>query len=590
MESFIFGKGTPWTYEELQRKRAIADELAKANMGTARNVGEGIASVGRALAFRNMSKKANKRDAELKGEFDAQYAGAFGGGGGGGGYDAPAFSGAPLPPVDPNNPHILGDDAMAALGKPAVKTAADPASIKAGLVARGLPEHVAEGFVMNFKDESGLNPGINEAAPTVPGSRGGYGLYQLTGPRRVAYENFAAERGVDPSDVDAQLDFLMTELQGPESRAAEAILSTKDAGSAGAAIVNSFLRPAEEHRASREAKYTGGGGYSTSASGSGMDIGTIAELASNPYATPGQKAVLSALMQQQMDAMDPMQQIELQKAQLELEQMQNPQDDPLAAIELEQKRLDLEQDRAGTGADPATYGTSLQFFTGQDGELRAGLTGNDGTFKEVSPPDGGSWATGVDKVDAGTKWIFFNKRTGEQVGEQIKDVRGEEQQKALGKGEGTTQADAAAALGGNSAMAALIDQQINDLKNDPYLPNMLGPIDSRKPNISEDAARVQARIDQLQGGAFLQARQLLKGGGAITDFEGQKAERAFVRMNAAQNEADFKAALDEFNAAVQEGVRKLEAQAGGGAVAPAGDAAPADDGIPTFNPQTGEWE
>ncbi len=48
-------------------------------------------------------------------------------------------------------------------------------------------------FVMNFKDESGLDPGINEANPIVPGSRGGYGLYQLTGPRRKAYEAFAQQ-------------------------------------------------------------------------------------------------------------------------------------------------------------------------------------------------------------------------------------------------------------------------------------------------------------------------------------------------------------------------------------------------------------
>jgi len=36
----------------------------------------------------------------------------------------------------------------------------------------------------------------------VPGSRGGFGLYQLTGMRLDAYESFAASRGVDPSDVD----------------------------------------------------------------------------------------------------------------------------------------------------------------------------------------------------------------------------------------------------------------------------------------------------------------------------------------------------------------------------------------------------
>jgi hypothetical protein len=131
--------------------------------------------------------------------------------------------------------------------------------IRTGLLSRGMAPHIADAFIMNFKDESGLNPGINEIAPTVPGSRGGFGLYQLTGPRRVAYEQFAKERGANPADVDAQLDFMMMELQGPESRAAKSIFAAPDAGSAAAAIVTNFLRPAEQHRNSRVAKYQGGG-------------------------------------------------------------------------------------------------------------------------------------------------------------------------------------------------------------------------------------------------------------------------------------------------------------------------------------------
>jgi hypothetical protein len=133
----------------------------------------------------------------------------------------------------------------------------DPNEIREKLIARGLPPHIAEGFVMNFQDESGLDPGINERNPIVPGSRGGFGLYQLTGPRRVEYEAFASERGVDPSDVDAQLDFMMMELQGPESAAARSIMSAPDAGSAAAAIVRDFLRPSAEYRDQRAASYLG---------------------------------------------------------------------------------------------------------------------------------------------------------------------------------------------------------------------------------------------------------------------------------------------------------------------------------------------
>lgn len=134
--------------------------------------------------------------------------------------------------------------------------------------------------------------------------------------------------------------------------------------------------------------------------------------------------------------------------------------------------------------------------------------------------------------------------------------------KSAGTAAGTASGTAAGALPGATQMASQINAQIEDLKNDPYLPNMLGPVDSRLPNVSTDAARVQGKLNQLQGGAFLQARQMLKGGGAITDYEGQKAEGAYARLNQAQTPEDFKAALDEFNYYVQQGLAKLQAQAG----------------------------
>ena len=126
-----------------------------------------------------------------------------------------------------------------------------------GLIKRGLPEHVAKGFVMNFRDESGLDSNINEKDPLVAGSRGGFGLYQVTGPRRVAYEAFAKEQGKDLGDVDAQLDFLMVELGGTEAPASRSIMNTTTAGEAASVIVNKFLRPSTKHgyRQSRSARY-----------------------------------------------------------------------------------------------------------------------------------------------------------------------------------------------------------------------------------------------------------------------------------------------------------------------------------------------
>lgn len=147
-----------------------------------------------------------------------------------------------------NTPNSSGSTASIPSGERA-------AYIREGLINRGLQPHVADAFLVNFKDESGLDSNINEHNPIVPGSRGGFGLYQLTGPRRNAYESFAAQRGVHPGNIDAQLDFMISELQGPEARAAQRIFSAPTTALAAQAIVSSFLRPAAEHRNSRMSRY-----------------------------------------------------------------------------------------------------------------------------------------------------------------------------------------------------------------------------------------------------------------------------------------------------------------------------------------------
>lgn len=119
--------------------------------------------------------------------------------------------------------------------------------ILSGLVARGLPLHVAQGITANLIAESGLNPGINEIAPLVPGSRGGYGLAQWTGPRRTQYEGYARDRGSDLADTNAQLDFLLWELNNTERGAWNALQGTSDARSAAQVFSDKFLRPGIPH-------------------------------------------------------------------------------------------------------------------------------------------------------------------------------------------------------------------------------------------------------------------------------------------------------------------------------------------------------
>jgi hypothetical protein len=60
-----------------------------------------------------------------------------------------------------------------------------------------------------------------------------------------------------------------------------------------------------------------------------------------------------------------------------------------------------------------------------------------------------------------------------------------------------------------------------------------------------DTTDFKRRLDELKGGAFLQAYNTLKGGGAITEVEGKKATDAITRMDKSQSENEFvKAAMD----------------------------------------------
>jgi hypothetical protein len=74
-----------------------------------------------------------------------------------------------------------------------------------------------------------------------------------------------------------------------------------------------------------------------------------------------------------------------------------------------------------------------------------------------------------------------------------------------------------------------------------------------------DAADFSARLDEIKGGAFLKAFETLKGGGQITQVEGEKATAAITRMSLAQSENEFVKAAKEFQNYVRKGVERAKA-------------------------------
>ncbi len=245
----------------------------------------------------------------------------------------------------------------------------------------------------------------------------------------------------------------------------------------------------------------------------------------------------------------------------------------------ERQKLDIMRQNATKNGQP-TYGLTPQFGTDANGKTVMMQLGNDGSVKQVALPQGVQFSNKPIVSDAGTHFVLTDPITRQPVGMIPKNVAGAAAEKAVG----TAAGEARAQIPGAEGMASQIGRQIDELANDPYLPNMVGPIASHLPNLTSDSARVQSRMDQLSGGAFLQARQMLKGGGAITDFESQKAEAAYARLNSAQSVADYRAALNEFKGAITAGLAKLKAQSG---MVPGGGQPAGTGGAPASSGQGG---
>ena len=92
----------------------------------------------------------------------------------------------------------------------------------------------------------------------------------------------------------------------------------------------------------------------------------------------------------------------------------------------------------------------------------------------------------------------------------------------------------------NNALAT-----IESALNHPGLNASVGSIDSKFVSLAPDAVAFEAYHDQIKGKAFLAAFESLKGGGQITEVEGLKAEQATARLNLAQDEEDYKQALED---------------------------------------------
>jgi hypothetical protein len=292
----IFGEGTDVpNYETLKKRRQIADLLAARSMqGTPKNIGEGINSLGQAIAGRVMDRKlVGQEEAAHKSAADI-IAGIIGGGGG--------YSG---------NPSSMGPPMFD--GEPVAPTGSNPyASAISGI-------------------ESGGNYGA--LGPDVKGDRA-YGKYQVMGANIPEWTQEALGQSMDPqaflADPKAQ-DAVFNhkfggyvDQYGPEGAASMWFSGdpTPDGDSDGYTKDTDYVQ-----------KFMGALGGGGMLGGGEPDMAVVSQLAQvlgNPYADEGQKAVAKALIERQMadSGITPYQAAQLgmdqQRLRFEMEQANKP--------------------------------------------------------------------------------------------------------------------------------------------------------------------------------------------------------------------------------------------------------------------------
>lgn len=211
---------------------------------------------------------------------------------------------------------------------------------------------------------------------------------------------------------------------------------------------------------------------------------------------------------------DPMAQIDLQRAQIGLQQDQ---------LELAQAQNPMPAFRPASPEEAGAYGAA------------AGQVGQDGRFYPINPPSGFEVVTNRD----GTTSI----RQGAGVG------------------------NAAPAILQPSSPQAMLSS-IEGILQDPALDYSTGAASVLQNVPGTPMRRFGARADQLNGQAFLQAFESLKGGGAITEIEGQKATQAIGRLDTSQSPEDYRQALGELRTILRTGIERQKSQAQGIPTAP----------------------
>jgi hypothetical protein len=204
----------------------------------------------------------------------------------------------------------------------------------------------------------------------------------------------------------------------------------------------------------------------------------------------------------------------------------------------------------------------------ESGEIIFGQASNRGRWQPLQGAEGMKPAPTTKTQDIGTHIITFDVH-GNELFRTPKNNQQAAFDSAYGGEAGTAAAKRIEQLPGVIAKADNMLGTIDGILNDPALDASTGWLSWMQGIPGTDQYRFGQRALQLQGQAFLQAFESLKGGGQITQIEGEKATQAIGRLSTAQHPDDYRAALEELKQIIN--AAKMRAMQGAGmSPAPAG--------------------
>ena len=246
---------------------------------------------------------------------------------------------------------------------------------------------------------------------------------------------------------------------------------------------------------------------------------------------------------------------------------------PMNPLDEELKKAQIEKMRAEASGGAGKYGLNPVY--GQDAEGNPILLqlSDRGAAQATKLPDGVKVSNKPIQIQTATGTILIDPVTRQEIKRIDKNVAEGERQKEIGQVEGTQIANAPQAISTADQTLKVIGQ----IRSHPGRSWGTGITSKVAAIPGTDAYGFAKLVDQAKGQAFLQAFASLKGGGAITEMEGQKATDAIARLDRAQSAKDFDTALNDLEEIVTNGKRKASGYLRG-------------RGTQAQQPQQGEWQ